>query len=284
MILILALFIPMTLLQDSNSIPAKKAKRKGNQCPKFQTPTAIVGKYRCHNMKTKRSLRPETWVCRLQCPESMHVQPAKHRIMHRCYKGTWRASGAEAHCVASKSVSLVEQHNSPPKLTNELLNNYLNNSYNYLAMAYFFDRADVQLPGFHKHFLGLWQANLQQAQDLLAYINKRGGWVDMREVPRSNNAELLHVAHAKGHVGLAAMEMAIAMERESQDQIYKIMERVQRRSKRDPHLLHILEDKHLEFKIKIIKEQMDYVAQLRAFNSDQGDYELGEYELDNNLQ
>ena len=50
-------------------------------------------------------------------------------------------------------------------------------------------------------------------------------------------------------------------------------------------LLHTLEDVHLSYKVKIIKELVDYVTQLRAFEqTGEGDYELGEYEMDNSLQ
>lgn len=50
-------------------------------------------------------------------------------------------------------------------------------------------------------------------------------------------------------------------------------------------LMHLLEDTHLEYKIKTIKKIADIVANLRSFvATGEGDYELGEYEIDNNLQ
>jgi hypothetical protein len=48
---------------------------------------------------------------------------------------------------------------------------------------------------------------------------------------------------------------------------------------------HVLEDEHLSYKVKVIRELMDYITQLQNFDiSVEGDYALGEYQMDLSLQ
>lgn len=283
MMLIIALFVPMSVLQDSR--PSRVRDRKaGRRCSPFSVPQPIVGHYRCH--AKRRGSPNEMHVCRLLCPLSMKPRPLKNRLQYRCQKGRWSLARQDgAQCVAKQSVSLVEQQSASPELLNGLLSSYLNLSNHYLAMAYFFDRADVQLPGFHQYFLRLWQRTLDQARSLMAYINTRGGWIDMADQPRPGLAELLHMGQDRGQVGLVAMETAVAMERESQGHILQLMELLERPKNHDPHMQHRLEHRYLADKVKILKELTDHVTKLRDFQqSGEDDYRLGEYEMDNVLQ
>ena len=48
--------------------------------------------------------------------------------------------------------------------------------------AFVFQRADVQLPGFHKYFMLLSHTAHSMATHTMAYINKRGGWIDLQDL------------------------------------------------------------------------------------------------------
>ncbi|KAK7109369.1 soma ferritin-like [Littorina saxatilis] len=286
LLIVIGVFIPMSVLQDTKTSGVSKKAKAGKarlSCPPFETPVAVVGHYQC--LEKRRKSYGEIYACKLVCPSPMQSRPKKQRVLHRCYKGRWTVFNDHVHCVSSKSVFLVEQQSASPELLNKLVTTHLNHSYSYLAMAYFFDRADVQLPGFHKYFMGLYKNSVDLAQDIMAYINKRGGYIDLQELPRPRLAEKLHVGHEEGRVGLVAMETAVDMEKESQQLALDIIDRVEKRTVQDPHLVHTLEHNHMDYKIKVIKELVDYVSHLRAFEqTGQGDYELGEYDIDNSLQ
>jgi len=287
-LLILALFIPLSMLQDSRPQRVQKTVRTktvASRCTDFSPPHAPVGSYDCQVRRP--GTHNEMQACWLVCPASMDTRPnTETRLLYRCHNGKWKlVKDPELHCVAKTPVNLVAQQMASPELLNSLLHSYLNHSYGYLAMASIFDRGDVELPGFHKYMMGMWEKSMSKARDVMSYINKRGGWIDLLELPRTSQSEKMHVALAEGHVGLAAMTTALAMEREAQELIMQIMDRVDRRSVDDPHLLHVLEDQHLSYKVQVIKELADHITQLQAFDaSDDGDYELGEYQMDNTLQ
>ncbi|KAK7478936.1 hypothetical protein BaRGS_00029803 [Batillaria attramentaria] len=282
--IVVALLIPISVLQKSDSVVVihkKRHKHAKKSCEPFTTPWAPIGEYRCEQAKEGK------WYCVLWCPSSMTKEPRRNiKIAFRCKNGQWKHYPKDkSRCAARRSVAMVEQNSSPPKLINELLHNYLNNSYNYLAMAYFCDRADVQLPGFHKFFMTLWQDGVNMARDIMSYINKRGGWIELQELPKPAMRERMHQGLEEDHVGLVAMETALAMERDSSGLVSEIIERVERIQRSpDPHLVHTLEDNHLAYKVKVIKQIADYVTKLRSFQTTGEDYSLGEYEVDNNLQ
>ena len=50
------------------------------------------------------------------------------------------------------------------------------------VQAYYFDRSDVALPGFYKFFKKASQRELNNANFLMSYVNKRGGFVSLRDI------------------------------------------------------------------------------------------------------
>ncbi|WP_411025222.1 ferritin family protein, partial [Salmonella sp. s54836] len=58
---------------------------------------------------------------------------------------------------------------------NKQINTELYAFYNYLSLAYYFQRYDVALPGFHKTFKKRSQEELEHAQMFMEYQNQRGG-------------------------------------------------------------------------------------------------------------
>lgn len=286
-LLILALYVPMSMLQDSKAPPPFTGGHvKGSsQCPTFAPPHAPVGRYDCMFRRPGTSKELQT-VCWLVCPPGMTARPSTTvGALYRCHNGKWKAvKDPVQHCAALTPVPLVEQQMASPEMLNSLLHKYLNHSYGYLSMAYFFDRADVQLPGFHKYFLGMWKKSTSMAGDIMSYINRRGGWIDLNDLPRPALTEKMHLGLADGNVGLAAMTTALDMERESQSQVLKMIERIEKKKLDDPHLMHVLEDQHLAYKVTVIKELVNYITQLTSFKAEGEDYQLGEYQLDISLQ
>nr|KAG5693513.1 hypothetical protein BaRGS_006215 [Batillaria attramentaria] len=131
------------------------------------------------------------------------------------------------------------------------------------------------MPGFHKFFMTLWQDGVNMARDIMSYINKRGGWIELQELPKPAMRERMHQGLEEDHVGLVAMETALAMERDSSGLVSEIIERVERIQRSpDPHLVHTLEDNHLAYKVKVIKQIADYVTKLRSFQTTGEDYSL----------
>ncbi|XP_025095057.1 uncharacterized protein LOC112564442 [Pomacea canaliculata] len=173
----LAVFLQLTVLQGSRAqVEVYPRSTRAGGCPPFQAPYTSVGRYHC--IKKRAST---LYNCKLNCPANMRPEPQRQQLTYKCTGGRWVSSHDDrTQCVARRSVNLVEQRLASPALLNQLLELYLNHSYTYFAMAYFCDRADVQLPGFQKFFLGMWQASTDMTRDLLSYINKRGGWFSLR--------------------------------------------------------------------------------------------------------
>ena len=53
--------------------------------------------------------------------------------------------------------------------------------------AYYFDRDDVALPGFHKYFKKSSDEEREHAEKLMTYQNKRGGRIVLQAIQVSNN-------------------------------------------------------------------------------------------------
>ena len=49
--------------------------------------------------------------------------------------------------------------------------------------ANYFSRADVALPGFAKYFKRASEREMDNANDLMDYVNKRGGYLDYKDIP-----------------------------------------------------------------------------------------------------
>ena len=65
---------------------------------------------------------------------------------------------------------------------NKQINLELYASYCYLSMAYYFDRDDVALPGFHKFFTKQSDEERGHAQKFMKYQNQRGGRIVLQNV------------------------------------------------------------------------------------------------------
>ena len=74
------------------------------------------------------------------------------------------------------SVSQVRQnfHEETEAAINAQINMELTASYAYQSMGFYYDRDDVALPGFSKHFKKQSEEEREHAEKLMSYMNKRG--------------------------------------------------------------------------------------------------------------
>ncbi|XP_050398035.2 soma ferritin [Patella vulgata] len=152
---------------------------------------------------------------------------------------------------------------------NGRINDSLATSYTYLTIAFYFDRADVALPGFHKFLMEASENERKDATKLMAYINKRGGWFKLRRI----------VAEERPWTsGLQVLEYMLAHERFMNDN-FLYTHKVASESN-DGHLTDFLEGEFLEPRVEFIKKLGGYITQLKSFSKD---YNLGEYIFDEEL-
>ncbi|XP_023933434.1 soma ferritin [Lingula anatina] len=88
---------------------------------------------------------------------------------------------------------------------NKQINMELYASYVYHSMAYYFDRDDVALPGFHKFFKKASEEEREHAEKLMKFQNQRGGRIVLQDIRKPEKDEWGD--------GLAAMQVALALEK-----------------------------------------------------------------------
>lgn len=172
------------------------------------------------------------------------------------------------------SVSWVSQNfaSSTNKYLNKnIIPGHLTASYRYLMMANYFSRADVALPGFAKYFKRASEREMDNANDLMDYVNKRGGYLDYKDIPRPDVSRWID--------GIDALAYALGIERELNQELLILHEVA--KTAEDPHTKHTVEDKFLAQKVKVIKELGDHLTVLEKMRGD--NYGLGEYVFDENL-
>jgi len=178
-------------------------------------------------------------------------------------------------------------------------------SYVYQSYASFFGRADVALAGFQKFFSAASTEEREHAQQLIDYVNLRGGHVQYDSIdlatacdamtdigilsgPRSRPCICEFVktrsdnecgASEQTQYGLQAMEDALALERFVNQALLDLHQVAD--ASNDAHLTHVLEHAFLEEQVTSIRELAGYVTRLRSFKTN---YALGEYMFDQKLQ
>lgn len=215
---------------------------------------------------------------------------------------------AVTSCYAIREAPHVRQEfteNANDLITSQITKE-LQASYLYHAYANYFGRSDVALPGFKKFFSAASKEERDHAEQLMDYLNSRGGNVELadvklRDVCRviSNSLSTITTErdtacicyfmtrqwdNNKGNCnddrthwksGLWAMEDALILERYVNAEILSL----HRNTDSDPHLSHILEHEFLDEQVKSIKEFGDYIRQLKRAGDG-----LGEYYFDQKLQ
>ncbi|KAK3789417.1 hypothetical protein RRG08_005563 [Elysia crispata] len=204
----------------------------------------------------------------------------RRKDIYMCVKNEWtRRDGPHGYCIADIPVKEVRQHSSH----HEEMNKLMSSSYKYLAMAAFYKRADVALPGFVKLMTDLFEIDMNFARDLITYVTKRGDSLNLLPIYRPSAYEDLLVFLA-GRTGLPGLEEALNDTKSLHTYTLKVIESARGADdKSDPHRKHVLEDGVLNHKVNTTKKLADLLHRLETFKSDE-DYYIGEYHVDLELR
>ncbi|XP_005100767.1 ferritin light chain, oocyte isoform isoform X2 [Aplysia californica] len=271
---------PTDYSRDANVEISSRCQKRVKRCGQFKPPKPEMGEMSC-----SFSARTCGFACDLICPTpegktALVLNQKRHgRDMYLCTAGNWkRRETPQTFCKAQWPVKEVRQNLHHVENLNGLVNKLLNTSYFYLGMASFYERADVALPGFSKLMTDLWSADQSHARDLMSYVNKRGGYITLYDIPRTPSHEVL-LLKLSSRIGQAGVEMALQAAREVNEQVLELHKNATLPGdSNDPHLKHALEDGLLSSKVELIKKLADVDRRLHAFPEE--DYAVGEYVLD----
>ncbi|XP_012158324.1 soma ferritin [Ceratitis capitata] len=144
----------------------------------------------------------------------------------------------------------------------------LKSSYNYLAMAYHFDRSDVALPGLYGFFKAASSEEREHATKFMEYLNKRGGTICLEALP----APEFEFTTAK-----AALIEALDMEKTVNESLLSLHALANKHN--DAHLSDFIETHFLVEQVDAQKELADYITQIERCEK-----ELGLHIFDNDLK
>jgi ferritin heavy chain len=145
---------------------------------------------------------------------------------------------------------------------NKQINLELYASYVYQSMAYYFDRDDVSLPGFHKFFKKSSDEEREHAEKFMKYQNKRGGRIVLKPIDKPQSDEW--------GTGIDAIQTALALEK-NVNQFLLDMHKVAANHE-DAHLTNFLESEFLTEQVESIKELSGFVTQLKRAGPGLGEY------------
>ncbi|KAL4232709.1 fts3-like protein [Mactra antiquata] len=145
---------------------------------------------------------------------------------------------------------------------NNQINMELHACYVYMSMAFYFDRDDVALKGFHNYFKHASEEEKEHAEKLMKYQNKRGGRIVLQNIQKPEKDEW--------GSGLEAMEAALVLEKlvnQSLLGLHKVAE-----SHADAQMADFLESEYLEEQVNAIKELSDRITNLKRVGSGVGEW------------
>jgi ferritin heavy chain len=147
---------------------------------------------------------------------------------------------------------------------NKQINMELYASYVYLSMAYFFDRDDVALKGFHNFFKKCSDEEREHAQKFIVYQQMRGGRVVLKPIDKPALDEWGN--------GLQAMEAALELEKtvnQSLLDLHKVAD-----TNRDPQMCDFIESEFLKEQVEAIKELSGFITNLKRVGPGLGEYQF----------
>lgn len=163
-----------------------------------------------------------------------------------------------------RNISNIRQnfHEECESAINKQIGLELYAGYTYRSIAWYFDRHDVALKGFHNFFKGMSAEESAHADKFMTYMNKRGGSILLENIskPEMNEWES----------GLKAMEKALALEKKLNEALLHLHTLAEKHG--DSHLCDFLEEEYLKEQVEAIKELCDYVTLLQHVGSGLGEY------------
>jgi len=144
-------------------------------------------------------------------------------------------------------------HSECEAMVNKQVNLELYASYVYQSMAWYFDRDDVALPGFHKFFKESSEEEREHAEKFMKFQNARGGRIVLQGVEKPDRDEW--------GSGLEAMQMALALEK-NVNQVLLDLHKIASQHE-DGHMTDFLEGEFLTEQVESIKQIGNFVTQLK---------------------
>eukprot|EP01135_Chromosphaera_perkinsii_P002846 Nk52_evm1s229 gene=Nk52_evmTU1s229 len=142
-------------------------------------------------------------------------------------------------------------------IINEQIAYELRASYTYMAMASYFSRDDVALPGFAKFFSKNSDEERDHAQKLINYQNMRGGRVQYQEI----EAPPTEIPSA-----MAALEEALNLEKTVNAHLLKVHKIAEEQN--DCQLTDFIEGEFLSEQVEAMKELADLITNLKRCGGD----------------
>lgn len=152
---------------------------------------------------------------------------------------------------------------------NKQINMELYASYVYQSMAYYFDREDVALPGFHKFFKKSSDEEREHAEKFMKYQNKRGGSIKLQDVKGPTKDEW--------GTPMEALKTTLDLEKTVNQSLLDLHGVAGKHN--DAHLSDFLEGEFLTEQVESIKEISGYITRLKLAGNG-----LGEFLFDKELQ
>uniref|UniRef100_UPI00398EA6D8 ferritin, higher subunit-like n=1 Tax=Pristiophorus japonicus TaxID=55135 RepID=UPI00398EA6D8 len=135
-------------------------------------------------------------------------------------------------------------------------------------MSFYFDRDDVALCHFAEFFKGQSHENLEHAEKLMEFQNRRGGRIILADIKKPEQDEWSN--------GLEAMQRVLQMEKNANQSLLDLHKLST--GSTDPHLCDFLETNYLDEQVKIIKKLGDHITNLKRLGAPENG--LGEYLFD----
>ncbi|XP_055344687.1 soma ferritin-like [Paramacrobiotus metropolitanus] len=174
-----------------------------------------------------------------------------------------QSSSKKTHSLARSNF-----HKDTEQALNKQINHELSAHYTYLAMAVYFDRDDVALPGFSSYFFDKSLEERGHAMICARYLNKRGGRVKLEDIKSPKKCEW--------KTGLEAMEEALEMEKSVNETLIELHRIGSEHG--DPQLTTFVEDNFFQEQTEDIKTLANYVGILRKVGQGLGEFEF-DYEI-----
>lgn len=153
---------------------------------------------------------------------------------------------------------------------NKQINMELHASYVYQSMAWYFDRDDVALAGFHKFFKKSSEEEREHAEKLMKYQNRRGGKIVYQNIDKP--------AKDSWGTGLEAMQTALELEKTVNQALLDLHKVGQ--AANDAQFCDFIETEFLEEQVESIKKIGGYVTNLKRVGPGLGEYTFDHETLD----
>jgi len=153
-------------------------------------------------------------------------------------------------------------HTESEAAINKQINIELHASYVYMSLAWYFDRDDVALPGFHKFFKKQSDEEHEHAEILMKYQNQRGGSIIFQNVEKPERDSW--------GTPLEAMSAALELEKNVNQCLLDLHKLAGNHG--DAQMCDFLEDHFLKEQVESIKQLGGYVSMLKRCGPGLGEY------------